>query len=218
MRFVLWVWILFLCVTISAVAVTPNTFLTAEGDSNQFSPCDYPQYLNLTVDSELAGLRKDSTNTKTPKDSIPWPNPDIAWKLSLIPGGGQFYNKSYWKPPIIYAGLGVFSYLILDNHSKYKQFRQSYLAKTGRDRIDLHGEFSVEAVQAQRNFHRQTRDMLFLVGTFWYALNIVEAYVYAHLKHFDVSEKISWYVVPGPVYTPYTKTQINPGIQAVIHF
>jgi hypothetical protein len=162
--------------------------------------------------------RKDSLNLKTPKDSIPWPNPEIAWKLSLIPGGGQIYNKAYWKPPIIYAGLGVFSYLILDNHAKFKQFRQSYLAKTGSNRIDLHTEFSVEAVQAQRNYHRQTRDLLFMIGTFWYALNIVEAYVDAHLKHFDVSEKISLFVVPGPIYTPYTRTQIKPGIQASIHF
>jgi hypothetical protein len=218
MQHVLRVWILLCCWALSADAKTPVSGQTAEGDSNQVCLNALPQEMDLKLHFEAEALRKDSSKTKVPKDSIPWPNPEIAWKLSLLPGGGQIYNKSYWKPPIIYAGLGVFSYLILDNHAKYKQYRQSYLAKTGSVRIDLHTEFSVEAVQAQRNFHRQTRDMLFLVGTFWYALNIVEAYVSAHLNHFDVSEKISWYVVPGPVYTPYTRTQINPGIQAVIHF
>lgn len=152
-------------------------------------------------------------------DSIPWPNPETAWKLSaLLPGAGQIYNKSYWKPPIIYAGLGVFTYLIIDNHNKYKLYRHSYIAKTVGVREDYHTEFSVDAVLAQRNYHRQTRDLCVILGSFWYALNIVEAYVDAHLKHFDVSEKISWSIIPGPIYTPYAQGNIRPGLQARIRF
>lgn len=152
-------------------------------------------------------------------DSIPWPNPEIAWKLSaLLPGAGQIYNKSYWKPPIIYAGLGVFVYLIVDNHNKYKLYRHSYIAKTVGVREDYYPDFSVDAVLAQRNYHRQTRDLCVILGSFWYALNIVEAYVDAHLKHFDVSEKISWSIIPGPIYTPYAQGNIRPGLQARIRF
>tara|TARA_B100001123_G_C14747277_1_gene803416 strand:- start:260 stop:607 length:348 start_codon:yes stop_codon:yes gene_type:complete len=30
-------------------------------------------------------------------------NPDVAWKLSLIPGLGQFYNEDYLKGTIFFA-------------------------------------------------------------------------------------------------------------------
>lgn len=177
-----------------------------------------PAQDTLNISTPENGKKRDASGEKVKPDSIPWPNPEIAWKLSLFPGGGQIYNKDYWKPPVIYAGLGVFSYLILNNHSLYKDFRQSYLSKTGKVRPDLHPDLTLEAVQAQRNYHRQTRDLCFILGSFWYALNIVEAYVDAHLTHFDVSEKISLFVAPGPMFTPYTRSNIRPGVQAVIHF
>ncbi len=160
-----------------------------------------------------------SETKKIKRDSIPWPNPETAWKLSaVLPGAGQIYNKAFWKTPIVYAGLSVFAYLILDNHKQYNDFRASYVYKTTGKWRDRHPEFSVDAVLAQRNYHRQTRDLCIILGSFWYALNIVEAYVDAHLKHFDVSEKISWSIIPGPIYTPYAQGNIRPGIQARIRF
>src|SRR5689334_7605614 len=32
---------------------------------------------------------------------------------AIIPGAGQFYNKDYWKIPIIYAALGTLGYFIV---------------------------------------------------------------------------------------------------------
>lgn len=153
-------------------------------------------------------------------DSIPWPNPKYAFRLSaLLPGAGQIYNKGYWKPPIIYAGFGVFSYLILNHHSQFKAYRNSYISKTTQLRDDPFPQYSLSAVQLQRNFHRQNRDMMFLLGAVWYALNIVEAFVDAHMKHFDVSEEITLHVMPTPVRLQGPGTaQFAPGLRAGIRF
>lgn len=153
-------------------------------------------------------------------DSIPWPNPKYAFRLSmLVPGAGQIYNKGYWKPPIIYAGFGVFSYLILNHHSQFKAYRNSYIAKTTRLRDDPFPQYGLSAVQLQRNFHRQNRDMMFLLGAVWYALNIVEAFVDAHMKHFDVSEGISMHVTPSSVWVQGNNSvKFSPGLRAGICF
>jgi hypothetical protein len=156
-------------------------------------------------------------------DSIPWPNPKIAFKLSaILPGAGQIYNKGYWKPPIIYAGFGVFTYLILNHHAQFKLYRSSYIAKTDTTspfRTDPYPQFNVNAVQLQRNFHRQSRDMMFLLGAVWYALNIVEAFVDAHMKHFDVSEEISMRVTPAPLfYQSQGTAHFGPGLRVGFRF
>lgn len=44
-------------------------------------------------------------------------SPTLALWLSLVPGGGQIYNKKYWKLPIIY-GLGYFLYYKANENNK----------------------------------------------------------------------------------------------------
>ena len=44
-------------------------------------------------------------------------DPKVASRRSaIIPGWGQIYNDSWWKVPILYAGLGVCVYYIDYNH------------------------------------------------------------------------------------------------------
>ena len=54
-------------------------------------------------------------------------NPKTATLLALIPGGGQIYNRRYWKLPIVYGGLGVLTYLTIDSYTEYACFRKAYL-------------------------------------------------------------------------------------------
>ncbi len=38
------------------------------------------------------------------------PKPQLATKFALLPGGGQIYNRDYWKLSLVYASLGVSIY------------------------------------------------------------------------------------------------------------
>ncbi len=123
-----------------------------------------------------------------------------AAKLSLLlPGAGQFYNKSYWKIPVIYGVLGTTAFFIYKNNKEYKKWREYYIAKTDNDSttIDPFPTLSAEILRSQRDYYRRNRDFAILIFSFAYILNSVEAYVDAHLKEFDVSDKLSLKISPG---------------------
>src|ERR1700689_1940711 len=76
----------------------------------------------LLIKSQRGSLRdttiltkKDSINTSlAKKDSIvkkKGPDPRKATLYSTIfPGAGQFYNKKYWKVPLVLAAVGIPAY------------------------------------------------------------------------------------------------------------
>ena len=84
--------------------------------------------VNIIADSVKAGLTKEGKKKFTPV-------PKRATRLALIPGGGQLYNRDYWKLPIIYLALGGGGYTYYLNSIKYKDFltayKQFYDEKTG---------------------------------------------------------------------------------------
>ena len=55
------------------------------------------------------------------------PNPVRAtWMALVFPGGGQIYNRKYWKLPIFYGGFAGCSYALTWNNKMYKDYSQAY--------------------------------------------------------------------------------------------
>ncbi|MGF1671146.1 MAG: DUF5683 domain-containing protein, partial [Balneolaceae bacterium] len=51
--------------------------------------------------------------------------------------------------------------------------------------------FSAEQLRSQRNSFRNQRDFMFVVIGLAYGLNVLDAYVFAHMRSFDVSDDLS---------------------------
>jgi hypothetical protein len=103
----------------------------------------------------------------------PW---GAVGRSAILPGWGQFYNESYWKIPIIW-GLGAwFVYGWVQNNDDYKSNR------------DLYNETGTELYRQRRDFYRDQRDNFTIYLVLLYLLNLVDAYVDAHLFDFSIEE------------------------------
>ena len=56
------------------------------------------------------------------------PDPKRAlWLALVIPGGGQIYNRKYWKLPLVYGGFIGCIYAMNWNNTMYKDYSQAYI-------------------------------------------------------------------------------------------
>lgn len=139
----------------------------------------------------------------TQKAKLPEPNmamsgPKKATLLSLIPGGGQVYNKKYWKVPVIYVGFGALVYSTVFNQQLYDEVRLAYLQRLKNEPVSNpeYANVPTEMLFGLREYYRKNRD-LSVIGMFGlYAFNLIDAAVDAHLKEFDVTDKLSLQVKP----------------------
>lgn len=95
-------------------------------------------------------------------------------RSALIPGWGQFYNESYWKVPVVWGALGWFVYGWIESNNNYTDYRDKYLIS------GLQRDLSV------REFYKDQRDLFAVYIGLTYFLNLIDAYVDAHLFDFEV--------------------------------
>ena len=140
---------------------------------------------------------------------------------AILPGLGQVYNGTYWKIPIFYGGLIACGYYINLNNLEYKRYKTLYkeasLAGSGYT-----GRYSLATLKYFKDSYRRYRDYSILAGAIVYALNIIDANVFAHFQDFDVSDDLSASFGPGvivPLNYQFTNN-LNPafGIQMKLNF
>ncbi len=129
-------------------------------------------------------------------DTVPSPS-SVLRKSMIVPGWGQVVNGQTWKVPIIYgllAGLTYYSYM-MDQY--YKDYRAAYYnthsddMKFGPTPGHIDPNTNPQSLQFTRNSFRNRRDLSFIGIALAYGLNLVDAYVFAHMRDFDVSDDLS---------------------------
>ncbi len=155
---------------------------------------------------------KDSTQTKTH-------SPKKATILSaVVPGAGQFYNKKYWKIPVIYTGFGALSYSIITNQRLYKDYRSALRYRTDDDinTTDNFPQYSVDGLMQAKNYYRRNLELSYIFSTVLYVLNIVDAAVDAHFYEFDISDDISLKLQPALITMPYAECYYGNGFSLTL--
>ena len=122
---------------------------------------------------------------------------------SLLPGSGQAYNRKFWKMPLVYAALGTTIYFAIDNHREYRYYSDGFEALIKGDDW-FNGQFSENNLIVIQNEFRKDRDLMIILAVLAYALNILDAYVDAHLFSYDMSENLSMRFEPWQQQTPYS--------------
>lgn len=140
------------------------------------------------------------------------PNPKRAlWLALVIPGGGQIYNRKYWKLPIVYGGFIGCLYAMNWNNTMYKDYSQAFIDLSDNDPgTQSYNQFLHLGVQItpanedrykdifkkRRDKFRRWRDLSFFVLVGVYALSVIDAYVDAELSEFDISDDLSLRIEP----------------------
>lgn len=122
-----------------------------------------------------------------------------AFYSAVIPGLGQIYNKSYWKVPLVYAAIGTPIYFYIQNSKEYDRYLTAYKRRQqGYTDDEFYGNsstgqplLSTDGLRRGIQFYRRNKELSILIGIGMYALNVIEANVDAHLKLFNVDERLS---------------------------
>lgn len=131
---------------------------------------------------------------------------------AVLPGLGQIYNHQYIKVPLMWAGVGVAAGIFLFDFDKYVTYRDAYRLRlnghlTHNPKVDI---YSVDDLKYLRDGYRQYVDYSVLGFAAVYLYNILDAIVFAHLYHFDVSNDLSGLKF-GPVFDPSGPNAVGLG-------
>lgn len=137
-----------------------------------------------TIDTTQAVLKPYKYNALAPARA--------AFLSGVFPGMGQIYNKSYWKAPIVWGGLGLTVYYYSWNNSQYHIYRDAYKDLIAGKQLTgkLEG-FDRTRLETAQKFHQRNRDLSALLTAGIYILQILEANTDAHLSQFNVDENLS---------------------------
>jgi len=143
----------------------------------------YPALLIFTISVNIYGQSEQLQTENVKSDTSNFVMSKSPWgavlRSAIIPGLGQFYNESYWKIPVVWGAIGYLGYLWFDSNTNYKKYRDLYLSNnTNLNYLDL------------RERYRDQRDLNAVFIGLAYFLNLVDAFVDAHLFDFDVSENV----------------------------
>ena len=187
--------------------------ISSDRDSLQRTQQVADSLLSDSLKKQLSVMTDANPPLKVQKDWNTWkPDPKRALWLALVfPGGGQIYNRKYWKLPLIYGGFMGCLYAMSWNDGMYKDYSQAYLDITDDDpgtasynnylhlgaKIDDNNKSRYEEIfKSRKNKYRRWRDLSFFVMVGVYALSVIDAYVDAELSQFDISKDLSLKVEP----------------------
>jgi len=155
-----------------------------------------------------------------------FPDPNAVLRRSLIiPGWGQLTNKQAWKVPFVYGLLGGLVYYSIDLTKQYHDYRAAYynLNSGNTDlRFGTTPNYLIGAngnsLKSNRNFLRNRRDFIYVTIVLAHALNAIDAYVFAHLRSFDVSDDLSMNASIKPSFIAANALRTIPSVSISFSF
>lgn len=128
-----------------------------------------------------------------------------ALYATLLPGGGQIYNRKWWKVPLAIGLDGFLLYNVIDSRNDYKKYQDQYRQAL----IDDDG--TAARKKLFRDSARKRYDYARVYLIIGHLVTVVDAYVDRHLMDFDISDDLS----VGPRIIPDHQQGFNTGIGLV---
>ena len=190
--------------------------------------------MEAPVDTAALVRKNDSIQKAMAAETKPRfiPNSNRAiWLALVIPGGGQIYNRKYWKLPIFYGGFAGCAYALTWNGKMYKDYSAAYkdavnenwTSSSITDLLPPNHNYSnsqlTEILRKRKDTFRRYRDLSIFAFIGVYLLSVVDAYVDAELSNFDITPDLSMKVEPAIINSQMTgSSKRNVGVQCSFRF
>ncbi|MPS66844.1 DUF5683 domain-containing protein [Chryseobacterium sp.] len=207
----------FLCLFAVAYAqVIPNDTIKVDSVVNEEKPVAQPKKLLKSESKIVEDLEKANGPTRKTMKL----NPTRAGLYSaVLPGLGQFYNKKYWKIPIVWGAVGTGVGIAIWNDNQYKKYREYYIAKlngTPNEFIDSKPWLDKTALGNVQDRAKRQRDYAIAITGLIYILNIVDAVVDSHLYESRHDPDLSF--APAVIQDQYGITPPKTGLSLSYRF
>lgn len=211
MKYRFLIFLLIISVGLSAQIVSKDTILTDKKPAEAV-PSSTPKQL-----SELQIL--EDIDVKNGKPQVLKLSPIKAGLYSaVLPGLGQYYNKKYWKIPIVWGAVGTGVGIAMWNQKQYTRYRNAFVAELNGQPHEFSGIAGIDKRvlgNAQDQSKRQ-RDYAMGITALIYILNIVDAVVDAHLYEGRHDPDLA--ITPTIIQDKYYVQQSGAGISLSYKF
>lgn len=207
----------FLCLFAVAYSqVIPNDTIKVDSAVSKEKPVAQPKKLLKSESKIVEDLEKANGPTRKTMKL----NPTRAGLYSaVLPGLGQFYNKKYWKIPIVWGAVGTGVGIAIWNDNQYKKYRGYYLDKlNGRPNEFLADKPFLDktALANSQDRAKRQRDYAIAISGLIYILNIVDAVVDSHLYESRHDPDLSF--APAVIQDQYGITPPKTGLSLSYRF
>jgi len=183
-------WMVWLAIAVCSPSPFAILLAQIEPPDTMLTPSKHVQTDTTQQTPDTPPLILDAADTLHPGFQ-PTKSAAVATILSaVIPGAGQVYNESYWKLPIVLGFGAYFAYEWLDNHKKYRDYRDQY-----RESLETFPSGDGRLLTL-REFYKEQRDTFTWYFAILYLLNVADAYVDASLYDFSVGDDLMIRFVP----------------------
>jgi hypothetical protein len=170
---------------LQATQPVSSSHFNAVSDRNKRFTADIPSIQN-TIDEAI-------------RDTVPKPR-KVMLRSLMLPGWGQYINRQAWKIPLVYGLIGGVAYYAYYADTRYEGYRAAFYNSFDENEDFRFGptpswispNASTDFLRSSRNFYRNRRDLLIIATVLSYALNVLDAYIFAHMRDFDVSDDLSF--------------------------
>ncbi len=163
-------------------------------------------------------ILSDIEQTNAPIKTLKYSPTKAGLYSAVLPGLGQYYNKKYWKIPIVWGAIGTGVGIVLWNEKQYTRYRNAYVAELNglpHEFSDISG-VTAEVLGRTQDRAKRQRDYAIAITGLIYVLGIVDAVVDAHL--YEQRNDPDLALKPTVIYDEFSKQNTKAGLSLTLKF
>jgi hypothetical protein len=172
---------------------------TIVGDSFGQKTPNTPENINTELNSNESEPDSNTIVSNSFFDIFTGNPGKAAFYGLVIPGGGQIYNKKWWKLPIVYGIEGFLVYRIITSTELYNGYQDAYIRTLKGETVEYRGTSDISILKSRRDSFRKAREYSWVFFIGGHIVTLFEAFIDRHLIEFDISDDLTFAPIPTDI-------------------